>query len=62
MPLTGKQLLKLAVKNGWKEHRINGSHHIVQKQGFLPVTIPVHANQDLKKGTEQKILKDLGLK
>lgn len=43
MPLTGKQLLKLAIKNGWVEERVNGSHHIMRKQGFLPVTIPVHA-------------------
>lgn len=62
MPLTGKQLLKLAFKNGWVEVRVNGSHHILQKQGFPQVTIPVHGNQDLKRGTEQKILKDLGLK
>lgn len=30
------------------------------KEGHLPVSIPVH-NKDLKIGTEQKILKDLGL-
>lgn len=62
MPLTGKKLLKLAKKNGWKVVRITGSHHIVAKEGFPPVPIPVHSNQDLKKGTEQKLLKDLGLK
>ena len=58
MPLTGKKMLKLAKKNGWKVVRITGSHHIVAKEGFLPVPIPVHSNQDLKKGTEQKLLKD----
>ena len=42
--------------------RITGSHHIVAKEGFPPVPIPVHGNQDLKKGTEQKLLKDLGVK
>ncbi len=61
MPLTGKEMLKLAKKNGWRVARIAGSHHIMVKDGFPPVTIPVH-NKDLKKGTEQKILKDLGLK
>ena len=62
MPLTGKKMLKLAKKNGWKVVRITGSPHIVAKEGFPPVPIPVHSNQDLKKGTEQKLLKDLGLK
>lgn len=61
MPLTGKEMLKLAKKNGWQEARINGSHHIMVKEGYPPVSIPVH-NKDLRKGTEQKILKDLGFK
>lgn len=61
MPLTGKEMLKLAKKNGWRVARINGSHHIMVKENYPPVPIPVH-NHDLRKGTEQKILKDLGLK
>lgn len=60
MPLTGKEMLKLAEKHGWLVVRINGSHHIMVKEGHLPVSIPVH-NKDLKIGTWQKILKDLGL-
>lgn len=60
MPLTGKEMLKLAKKHGWLVVRINGSHHIMIKEGHLPDSIPVH-NKDLKIGTEQKILKDLGL-
>ncbi|MGX7197931.1 type II toxin-antitoxin system HicA family toxin [Enterococcus olivae] len=62
MPLTGKSLLKLAEKNGWKKVRTAGSHNIVVKEGFQPVSIPVHGNKDLKIGIEQKLLKDLGLK
>ncbi|MBO0453776.1 type II toxin-antitoxin system HicA family toxin [Candidatus Enterococcus murrayae] len=61
MPLTGKEMLNLAKKNGWQVVRINGSHHIVVKKGYLPVSIPVHS-KELKVGIEQKILKDLGLK
>lgn len=34
---------------------------MMMKEGYPPVPIPVH-NKDLKKGTEQKLLKDLGLK
>ena len=28
-----KDLLKLFLKNGWKEKRIHGSHHILEKDG-----------------------------
>jgi Predicted periplasmic or secreted lipoprotein len=62
MPLSGKQILKLAKNNGWKLERISGSHHIVVKDGFPPVPIPVHGNKDLKKGIENKLKKELGLK
>lgn len=51
MTLTGKELLKLAKKLGWKEIRISGSHHHFKKEGlpFL-VTIPVHGNKDIPIG------------
>ena len=62
MPLTGKEVLKLALANGWEEVRQRGSHHHLKKEGFpYLVTIPVHGNNDLGKGLEKKILKDLGL-
>ncbi|MDD6383963.1 MAG: type II toxin-antitoxin system HicA family toxin [Streptococcus hyointestinalis] len=62
MPLTGKEMVKLAKKNGWIEVRIEGSHHHFKKEGFPRiVSIPVHGNKDLRKGLERKILKDLGL-
>lgn len=61
MPLTGKQLLKLAKKNGWEHVRTNGSHHILKKDGQIEI-IPVHANKDLGKGLEQQLLKRLGLR
>ena len=61
MPLTGKQLLKLAQKSGWNHVRTNGSHHILQKNGQIEI-IPVHANKDLGKGLEQRLLKRLGFK
>lgn len=61
MPLTGKQMLKLLLKNGWIERRQEGSHHQLYK-GDKMITVPVHGNRDLGKGLEQKILKDAGLK
>lgn len=63
MPMTGKDLLKIAKKAGWEVVRVNGSHHRLKNvhTGEME-TIAIHANRDLKKGTEQKLLKTLGLK
>ncbi len=54
-----KDLLKLLLKNGWKEININGSHHKVKK-GNQSITIPVHG-KDMDKGLLQAILKQAGL-
>jgi predicted RNA binding protein YcfA (HicA-like mRNA interferase family) len=60
MPMTGKEMLGLYLKNGWKLDHVTGSHHIVIK-GISSVSIPVHS-KELKKGTEQKLLKFGGFK
>ncbi|MDR1453627.1 MAG: type II toxin-antitoxin system HicA family toxin [Candidatus Margulisbacteria bacterium] len=60
MPLTGKQMLKLLLKNGWTLDRVSGSHHVLQKADKTLV-VPYHA-KDLGKGLEKKILKEAGLK
>ena len=60
MPLTGKGMLKLLKKHGWKVERQEGSHCQLFKDGRR-ITVPIHSNKDLKKGLEQRILKDAGL-
>ena len=60
MPLTCKEMLKLLKKHGWKVERQEGSHYQLFKNGKR-ITVPVHSNKDLKKGLEQRILKDAGL-
>ena len=49
--MTGKELKKLLLKNGWKIVRINGSHHIFEKNDDT-IVLPIHSNKDLKKGLE----------
>lgn len=56
-----KELLKLLLKNGWKEVRVNGSHHYLVKEGFRPISLPVHG-KDMKVGLEVAILKQAKLK
>lgn len=55
-----KDLLKLLKKNGWDTARINGSHHILQKDGKTTV-IPVHG-RDVPTGLLNRILKEAGLR
>lgn len=60
--ISGKLFCKLLHLHGWQLQRIRGSHHIYahsEKSEIL--TVPVHANQDLKIGTLSKLLKDAGL-
>lgn len=62
MPLTSKQMIKLLEKNGFEFVRQNGSHRMYENSKTnKKVVVPIH-DKDLKKGTEQKILKDAGLK
>jgi predicted RNA binding protein YcfA (HicA-like mRNA interferase family) len=60
--MTGKELLKVFLANGWTFDRIHGSHHIMVKEGLRAVPIPIHGNQDLPKGLVSAILKQGRLK
>ena len=62
MSMTGKALVSQLKKNGWKLDRVQGSHHIMVKDGYLPVAVPVHSNRDLPTGTLNQLLKAAGLK
>lgn len=55
-----KDLLKLLKKNGWGIVRINGSHHVLQKDGKMTV-VPIHG-KDVPIGLLNRILREAGLK
>jgi len=59
--MTGKELIKLLQQQGWILDRIQGSHHILIR-GAETLSVPVHGNSDLKKGTLHAIMKQGGLK
>ena len=62
MGITGKDLVKLLQREGWELNRIRGSHHVMVKEGFRSVPIPVHGNRDIPKSLAEAILKQAGLK
>ena len=62
MPMTPREMIKLLEENGFRQVRSNGSHVFFRNpETGRTTTVPKHA-KDLKKGIEQKILKDAGLK
>ena len=56
MPLSGKEMLKLFLAEGWLILRQTGSHIIVGKDHERE-TIPMH--RELKRGLERALLKRL---
>jgi predicted RNA binding protein YcfA (HicA-like mRNA interferase family) len=58
--MSGKEFVRLLKKNGWVLDRIKGSHHIMRKNG-LSLSVPVHANEDLKPGILNSLKKQAGL-
>ncbi len=62
MPMSSKEMLKLLRKNGFEEVSQNGSHmKLKNPETGRTVIVPYHS-KDLKKGMEQAILKQAGLK
>ena len=62
MPMTSKEMIKLLKQHGFIEKRHNGSHMTLENPHTGKTTIvPIHM-KDLKKGLEQAILKQAGIK
>ena len=62
MPMSPKEMIKLLQKNGFEEVSQNGSHlRLKNPETGRTVIVPYHS-KDLKKGLEQAILKQAGLR
>ena len=62
MPMTPREMIKLLQENGYEIVGQNGSHvKLRNPQTGRTVIVPYHS-KDLKKGLEQAILKQAGLK
>lgn len=61
--MNGKEIARRLEQAGWKLARIEGSHHLMEKEGALrPVPVPVHGGHDLGIGLLQRIEKQSGVK
>lgn len=62
MPMTPKEMIKYLKKNGFEEVSQNGSHRKLKNpETGRTLIIPYHSKA-MKKGLEQAILKQAGLK
>ena len=59
--MTARDVMKILKKNGWVLVRISGSHHVFDKDGYRPVSVPLHGNVDLGI-LGKRILKQAGIK
>lgn len=62
MPMSPKEMIKLLKENGFEEVSQNGSHMKLKNQMTGRTVIVPYHSKDLKKGLEQAILKQAGLK
>lgn len=56
--LSGKDIVKALVRDGWQIERISGSHHIMRHPGGRQASEPVHGNRPLPVGTLASICRD----
>ena len=61
--LSGKAVVKALGRAGFKIRRVRGSHYVMAKPGPEPkiVSVPVHGNEPLAKGTLAGIVEESGL-
>ncbi|MBA4700321.1 MAG: type II toxin-antitoxin system HicA family toxin [Ruminococcus sp.] len=62
MPMTPKEMIKHLKKNGFEEISQNGSHIKMRNNETGKQTIVPYHSKPMKKGLEQAILKQAGLK
>ena len=62
MPMTSQEMLKFLKQNGFETVSQNGSHVKMRNSDTGKTVIVPYHSKDLKKGMEQAILKQAGLK
>lgn len=61
--MNGKQIIDKLKAAGWTLARINGSHHMMEKDGMpRPIPVLVHGNKDMGAGLLAEIQGQTGVK
>lgn len=59
--LTGREVIKILRKQGFKVSHVRGSHHILRHADGRATTVPVHRGEVIGPGLMSKILRDTDL-
>lgn len=60
--ISGKQMVRILKKRGWKLTVVSGSHHKLRHPDYHDhIVVPVHGNRDLDIGIQVSIMKTAGL-
>jgi predicted RNA binding protein YcfA (HicA-like mRNA interferase family) len=60
--VSGKDFCRAIEKRGWVRRRVTGSHHIYAQPGNpVILSVPIHGNKSLKKGTLRTLLNNAGM-
>jgi predicted RNA binding protein YcfA (HicA-like mRNA interferase family) len=54
-------VIKALQRTGFTVTRVSGSHHVMRHPDGRTVIVPVHAGQDMPKGTLRNILSIVGM-
>jgi predicted RNA binding protein YcfA (HicA-like mRNA interferase family) len=61
-PVSGPEAVAAFGRAGFVMDRIKGSHHIMVREGWPKVlSVPVHGNKAIAKGTLRGLIRDAGL-
>ena len=59
---SGRKIIRVFKKVGWIVDHIEGSHHILVKEGAEEIlVVPVHGNKPIKVGLLKGLIRDAGL-
>ncbi len=59
--LTGRELIRLFTKIGFKILRVKGSHHFLEHSDGRCTVVPIHRGETIGPGLLTKILRDVEL-
>ncbi len=60
-PVSGKAFCRALERQGWTLRRVNGSHHVYEDRDGTIASVPVHANRDLRPGTQRGLMRQADL-
>jgi predicted RNA binding protein YcfA (HicA-like mRNA interferase family) len=60
--VSGRELVALLRRHGWRLDRVRGSHHVMVKPGRAEIiTVPVHGGAPVKTGLLLAVLRMAGI-